>query len=84
MKIQEKYSKKFSQLTAQIETMVNSLGVTTYNMQLLNKKKNQLIDSIQDLNKDKQSLMKQILDEYGTGTLDPNTWQFTPQQNVKD
>lgn len=80
MKIEEKYSKKFIEISTQIETLVSNLGVTTFNMQLLEKKQRQLIDTIQNLNKDKQSLMQQILDEYGTGTLDPNTWQFIPQQ----
>lgn len=82
MKIQEKYSKKYVELSTQLENNINSLGAITYNLQLLNKNKSQLIEAIRKINTEKQSLTDQILQQYGAGSIDPETWEFIPSNTV--
>ena len=83
MKTQEKYSKKYVEIATELENNINSLGAITYNIELLNKNKSQLIEAIKKINKEKESLMDQILKQYGAGTIDPETWEFIPEVQEK-
>lgn len=84
MKIKEQYSNKIIELTNNIDSSVKRLGFVTYHKSLLKKEKQNLIEEIQNLNQEKDTLVQQIYNQYGNGYVDPKSWQFLPAQGKSD
>ncbi len=84
MKIKEQYSNKIIELTNDIDSSIKRLGFVVYHKISLKKEEQNLIQKIQNLNQEKETLVQQIYEEYGNGYIDPGTWQFIPTEEKID
>ncbi len=80
MKIKDDYINKLTQNTNEIENSIKRLGLIEYNLNLLQAQKTKILQYLNNLDTDKQDLVKAISQEYGQGYIDPNTWQFYPKE----
>lgn len=80
MKIDEKYSNRIIQLTNSTERAIRKLGFTEYNLKLLNKEKQSLLQMLQQYSTQKEAVITELSTQYGQGYLNPDTWEFTKKQ----
>ncbi len=80
MKIKDDYINKLTQNNNEIENSIKRLGLIEYNLNLLQAQKTKILQYLNNLDTDKQDLVKAISQEYGQGYIDPNTWQFYPKE----
>ncbi len=80
MKIDEKYSNRIIQLTNSTERAIRKLGFTEYNLKLLNKEKQSLLQMLQQYSTQKEAVIAELSTQYGQGYLNPDTWEFTKKQ----
>lgn len=84
MKLSEEYSQQIISLSNEINQSLKKLGVIAYNKQLLNIQKSNIVQKIEQTNKEKDDLISRISAEYGQGYVDPTTWQFHPANKKED
>lgn len=80
MKIDEKHSNRIIQLTNSTERAIRKLGFTEYNLKLLNKEKQSLLQMLQQYSTQKEAVITELSTQYGQGYLNPDTWEFTKKQ----
>lgn len=83
MKIKEQYSKKLSEMSDLLNRLFLRNGMIDFNIKMLKDERTKLIENIQKIDSQKNELMQKISEEYGQGYIDPNTWEFFPQEDNK-
>lgn len=83
MKIKEQYSKKLSEMSDLLNRLFLRNGMIDFNIKMLKDERTKLIENIQKIDSQKNELMQEISEEYGQGYIDPNTWEFFPQEDNK-
>lgn len=80
MKIKDEFINSILENTNKTDQLVKRLGLVSYNSNLLKKQKQNLIGKIQQLNNEKDHIIKNISQEYGNGYVNPQTWEFHPTE----
>lgn len=69
--------KEFQQKSSQLSFEIGELTRQQWNIKTMLQKGKELIE---DLSKEQESFLKDIESEYGKGSIDMETFEFTPQE----
>lgn len=80
MQIKEEYKTKIAELRDKFNEIIISLGQLSIEKDRLERDEKYLKEEYQKFGKEEQELLAKIQTEYGVGTLDINTGEFTPNK----
>ncbi len=72
--------KKLQQLYADYQVVYSETGQLTIQLELLTKRKEELIKKYNEINKREINLVEELNKKYGIGTVDPKDWTFVPNK----
>lgn len=78
MKLKEEHIKRISQMIDKTDQTIRHYGLLNYNITKMKQQKTKLLDQLDKLTDERNSLIQQISKKYGQGTIDPVSWEFKP------
>ena len=79
MKLQQEDLKKLDLLKDNKDTFLKELGQIKYNEILLDERNNKALDIFEKLKQQEKSIIKELEEKYGRGSVNVDTGEFTPE-----
>tara|TARA_B100001113_G_C21033164_1_gene588897 strand:+ start:69 stop:308 length:240 start_codon:yes stop_codon:yes gene_type:complete len=79
MKLQQEDLKKLDLLKDNKDTFLKELGQIKYNEILLDERNDKALDIFEKLKQQEKSIIKELEEKYGRGSVNVDTGEFTPE-----
>ena len=79
MKLEQEDLKKLDLLKDNKDTFLKELGQIKYNEILLDERNNKALDIFEKLKQQEKSIIKELEEKYGRGSVNVDTGEFTPE-----
>ena len=79
MKLQQEDLKKLDLLKDNKDTFLKELGQIKYKEILLDERNNKALDIFEKLKQQEKSIIKELEEKYGRGSVNVDTGEFTPE-----
>ncbi len=78
IKLKDQYIKSISDTIDQIDEVIRKYGILKYNQIKIQQEELKLTKMLDELYLKRSNIINNINKEYGEGVIDPQTWEFIP------
>lgn len=82
-KLSEKQMQKLQSFQSEMQKLQSEIGSFEIQIEVLKSKKAKSIQSVYENQQKLEMLMKDVEEEFGSGSIDINTGEFTPSPNAQ-